>query len=318
MKTLLVGFTFLVLLAWGISGGAGTFPPDALVPDGREPISAPGVTRDVSVYEGLGTWVDIFDFDPAVAGDPPPVTPDSLADMAGVGVETLYFQAANETDAEPSVVDPDVLGSFIVSAHEVGIRVVGWFVPRHGDVDRDLAYVSAIDEFEYEGHRFDGIALDIEWTQTEEDHDARSGKAVELARRSAELLGDDALGAIVVEPLLVSEVNPDLWPGYPYEALAGSVDVLLPMSYWTNRTEDSGLREGFGYTAGNMLLLREAVGSEIPMHVIGGIADATSAVDDAGLVRAATEGGAIGWSVYDWNTTVSSAWEALRPAARSR
>ncbi|MCZ7530376.1 MAG: hypothetical protein M5U31_08515 [Acidimicrobiia bacterium] len=97
--------------------------------------------------------------------------------------------------------------------------------------------------------------------------------------------------------------------------MAGSVDVFLPMSYWTNRTEDSGLREGFGYTAGNLAFLRAAVGPDVPVHVVGGIADAASAVDDRGMVRAAIEGGAIGWSVYDWNTTVSSAWEALRPAA---
>lgn len=317
MRSLLAVVGVLVLVAWGISRGQEPFPPDVLessIPP-AEPIEAPGVERDVAVYEGLGTWVDIFDIDAGRTGGTPPVTPDALTDMAGVGVRTLYLQAADESMDEPGVFQPDLTGEFLVKAHAAGVRVVGWFVPRHGDVERDLAFLEAVTDFEYEGHRFDGVALDIEWTQTEPDPAARSAATVELAAQASEFLGDEALGAIVLEPLLVEDVNPNLWPDYPYADLAGSVDVFLPMSYWTNRTASSGLRDGFVYTAGNVEGLRAHVGEGVSIHVIGGVGDATTPDDLQGFATAAFEQKAVGLSLYDWNTTLSSAWDTLRGPA---
>ena len=46
---------------------------------------------------------------------------------------------------------------------------------------------------------------------------------------------------------------------------------------------------------------------------IGGIADHATNADDVGFVRAAKRTGAIGWSVYDYATTGSTAWPRLRP-----
>lgn len=317
MAKLVGSLLVLVLLAWGISRGSEPFPPEILesATAPAEPIEAPGVERDVAVYEGLGTWADIFDIDAGRAGGTPPVTPDALPDMAGVGVRTLYLQAADESVDDPGVFDPDLMGEFLLGAHAAGVRVVGWFVPRHGDVERDLAFLEAVATFEHEGHRFDGVALDIEWTQTEPDHAARSAAAVELTAQASEFLGGDALGAIVLEPLLVEDVNPNLWPGYPYAEVADNVDVFLPMSYWTNRTSASGLRDGSVYTTGNVEALRAHVGDDVPVHVIGGVGDATTTADLQGFATAAFEQEAIGLSLYDWNTTLSSAWDGLRGPA---
>jgi len=314
VSRLIAAFLVLAAVAWGITSMRAddvVVPPAAGAP--LTPIDAPGVARDAAVYGGLGTWVDIFDFDPTTAGDPPPVTPDSVDVMAGLGIRTLYLQAANDDGGEVGIVDEELVGQFVQRAHEAGVRVVGWYLPRFADVSRDLAFIEAMSEFEYEGHRLDGIALDLEWTQSVADHDERSARLLDLTERTRELLGDDALGAIVVEPLLVEDVNPDLWPGYPYADLADLVDVFLPMTYWTNRDSESSLRDGFVYTEANLQRLRSEVG-DVPIHAVGGVADAAVVTDYAAFARAAREQGAVGVSVYDFNTTVSSAWEELRQA----
>lgn len=310
MTRLLATFGFLAVVAWAISGAGGD-PVVVEEPDRNDPIDAPGVARDVAVYGGVGTWVDIFDFDPATAGPNPPVTPASVETMAALGVDTLYLQAANDTDEEPDVVEPELLGEFLVRAHEEGVRVVGWYLPRLGDVERDLAFVDAIADFEADGHRFDGIALDMEWTGTVDDAELRSLALVDLSQRARAALGEDALGAIVLEPVLVEDVNPNLWPDFPYADVAEAADVLLPMSYWTNRTEESGFRQGFAYTDENLRRLRAVVGDDYPIHAIGGVADAATVTDYVGFAAAATDHGVTGVSVYDFHTTASSAWAEL-------
>ena len=85
------------------------------------------------------------------------------------------------------------------------------------------------------------------------------------------------------------------------------------MTYWTNRTDASGWNDGFRYTSENIRRVRTNLGDrDAPCHVIGGIADQTKVVDTTGFVRAAKLRRAIGWSVYDYVTTSSSAWPRLR------
>jgi hypothetical protein len=91
----------------------------------------------------------------------------------------------------------------------------------------------------------------------------------------------------------------------------------MPMNYWTNRDSDSGFRDGFDYTEENIRRLRANVGtSDAPVHAIGGIADTAVTDDYAGFVRAAQERSAIGYSVYDFNTTTSGVWARLRGEPR--
>ncbi|MDQ6928164.1 MAG: hypothetical protein M3159_05810, partial [Actinomycetota bacterium] len=97
---------------------------------------APSAARNDSgsVYAGLGTWVDVFDWDPDHTGGNPTVTPASVSRMAAVGVKTLYLQAARPEDpASPGdLVHPEILSAFVQRAHAAGIAVVGWYLPHLG------------------------------------------------------------------------------------------------------------------------------------------------------------------------------------------
>src|SRR5574342_149454 len=102
------------------------------------PGAAPaGAAPDLEPFRGLGTWVDVYDYVPAVQqqGDPPPVTAASVDDMALLGVRTLFLQSAQDDTRIPgSTVDRRLLGRFLRRAHDDGLEVVAWYLPRYSDV----------------------------------------------------------------------------------------------------------------------------------------------------------------------------------------
>jgi hypothetical protein len=271
---------------------------------------------DIDAYDGLGTWVDVFDYVPAFqkAGDDPAVTTGSFDDMAKLGVKTVYLQAAQDDSRSPGdTIDPKLLVRMLRAAHDADLRVVAWYLPHFTDVNADFRRERALLNFKAKGEQFDGLAVDIEWNRGVTDATERNAALVDLSKRARKVAGDRPIGAIVLEPLFLDVVSPDYWPEFPWRQLSSLYDVWLPTLYWTNRNSDSGYKEGFKYTDENIRQVRSNLGDkDAPVHAIGGIADAALLEDYAGFVRAAKRQRAIGWSIYDYNTTVSSAWPLLR------
>ncbi|MGH9037086.1 MAG: hypothetical protein ACRD0O_15090 [Acidimicrobiia bacterium] len=295
-------------------------PPASRAPVGPLPIVAPPITpppaRDLSAYRGLGTWVDAYDFSPQYQPDgaPAPVGPGSVDEMAAVGVRTLYLQAAKDDVRSPGLlVNPEILGPMLVRSHTLGIRVVAWYLPKFYDLDSDMARLLAIRDFRFEGHGFDGVGLDIEWRKDVPDHAERNARLVELSRRLRAAMGGAALSAIPPPPVVMEDVNPNFWPGFPWRELAPLYDVWMPMAYWTFRTQSSGYRDGYRYTSENVTRMRTNLGlPQAPVHPIGGTDNRSTDNDYRGFVRAAAETGSIGGSIYDFRTTPAQAWEILR------
>ena len=120
--------------------------------------------RDLSSYEGYGAWVDVFDFSPPYAGDTPPVGTGDIDAMAATGVRTIYLQGARLDDRTPDgLEDPWLLAEFLATAHAADIDVVGWYLPRWTADEADLERLQLLADFEVLGHRFDGVAVDIEY-----------------------------------------------------------------------------------------------------------------------------------------------------------
>ena len=302
-----VAAVVVVLAALAISATVGSPAPSA----------GPARSAGPTAFRGLGTWVDVYDYGPRFQSSSvtlPAVTPASVDDMARLGVKTIYFQAAqDDRRSEGDLVDRRLVGAFLRRAHQRGVKVVAWYLPHFADVDRDLRHIRAMYDFRTQGERFDGIALDVEWTNDVTDVARRNRALVQLATRARRLVTGVPLGAIVLEPVLIEDVNPAYWPDFPWTQLRRAFDVWLPMSYWTNRSQASGWRDSLRYTTENVRRLRARLGDRTAtVHAIGGIADRASAADYAGFVAAARRTGAIGWSVYDYATTSSSAWPRLR------
>ena len=97
-------------------------------------------------------------------------------------MKTLYLQAAqDDTRSEGFLVDRGSSATILRRAHRHGVQVVAWYLPHFADVDRDLAHVRAMYEFRTRGERFDGIALDVEWTNDVKDPTLRNRALIDLA-----------------------------------------------------------------------------------------------------------------------------------------
>jgi hypothetical protein len=183
---------------------------------------------------------------------------------------------------------------------------VAWYLPTLLDIDDDLARLEAAAAL-----RVDGLGVDIESTAVE-DPAERNRRLLELSRRlRASLGGDRTLAAITLSSVHVGVVNPAFWPDYPWIELAGTYDLLMPMAYWTLRRGD--LRDGSRYISENVVRIRAEVGPTVPIHPIGGIADAASLDDLRGFLAAVDATDAIGASLYDWATSTPQQWRALAP-----
>ncbi|MGH9246262.1 MAG: hypothetical protein ACRD29_18515 [Acidimicrobiales bacterium] len=261
-------------------------------------------------YTGLGTWLDVYDWSATFnrpGRDAPAALPVDIDLMVDVGVQTLFLQASKH-DSPDDILEADRLLGLIHQAKARGLRVVAWYLPNLVDPATDLRRLLAIAELPV-----DGLAVDIESREVA-DPAERSRRLVELSTRLRGALPGLTLGAIVLPPVVMEDVNPNYWPGHPWAELAPLYDVWLPMNYWSFRRPDSGWRDGGRYTAENIDRVRARLGlPDAVVHPIGGVADGTSVADVDGMVARARERGAIGGSVYDFRTTAPELWPALAP-----
>lgn len=314
-------------------GGRSVLRADAaLIPPPPPPIDVPFDAADVALtprpegerlragqpdfglaaYDGLGCWVDVFDWAFAYAsGGVPPIGPAQVRALAARGVRTLYLQTAryDRPDGRDDVLERDRIWAITDAAHAAGMQVVAWYLPMHTDPVLDTRRCLAA----LSDTSFDGFALDIE-SRAETDVALRNRRLVALVGAVRDAAGPRAtLGGIVVPPTTTEDVNPNYWPDFPWRELTTTLDVFLPMNYWTNRLSSSPWRDAARSTAENIRRLRRHAGrADLPVHVVGGIADRVTVEEVAAMVRAAQDEGAAGVSLYDLATTGADLWPALR------
>ena len=93
------------------------------------------------------------------------------------------------------------------------------------------------------------------------------------------------IGAITLSAVHLQVVNRDFWPDYPWAEIADTYDLILPMTYWTIRLPE--WRDGYRYVSENIDRIRAATGDpDIPIHVIGGIADEATVEQVQGMLQA--------------------------------
>src|SRR4029078_7583852 len=108
------------------------------------------------------------------------------------------------------------------------------------------------------------------------------------------------------------------WPHFPYRGLARSYDVLLPMAYATNRhVPASSFTLAYSVPAIAIIRTRTAK-PHVPIHLIGGLANAMVTREIAGFMQAVGDCAPLGYSLYAYSVTRRTTWKALAapPAAR--
>ncbi|MEA2581898.1 MAG: hypothetical protein QOE83_2790 [Actinomycetota bacterium] len=268
--------------------------------------STPIPIRDnpvIGPFQGLGVWVDVWD---STAWAHPGA---AINDMAAHGVRTLYLETSNYNRPAPFADKAGVI-AFLDAAKRAHIRVIAWYLPGFvkpsEDVKRSLA---AIRFRTPAGNAFTGFGLDIE-----------SPAVSNVALRTERLLSESAslrtqagpsypLAAIIPQPLGMVH-NPTYWPGFPYQNLASTYDVMMPMTYFSWKTH--GTNGAHQIVNQNIELIRQNVGDDqVPIHVIGGIAQESTLEATLGFVRSIRENGIIGASSYTWPGITTGQWKIL-------
>jgi hypothetical protein len=266
--------------------------------------SATATSRHRSAYTGLGTWLDIY-------ATPYWEHPErEVAAMARVGVRTLYLQTGNY-EQRADLVRPQALGRFIDAAHAAGMRVVSWYLPSFLYPEQDARRALAAIRFRSaRGERFDSFALDIEASLVH-SVPLRTKRLLQLSARLRKAVGHGyPLGAIIPSPVGIRR-HRHYWPGFPYRQLARFYDVILPMAYATDR-HIRGISETRAYDAADIAIIRARTGkSHVPIHLIGGLANAMGVKEIAGFMRAVGDCGPLGYSLYAFSVTRKATWKAL-------
>jgi hypothetical protein len=300
-RRVLVGLAVLAVLALS---AAAVVDRRAERPAG--PPTPPPGSWTLVPHQGLGAWIDVYDWTAEFTGGAPPVGLADIDEMAELGIQTLYVQTGHRRSTA-DVIEPDRLAGLIDRAHANDLHVVAWYLPTFVDLDEDLRRLVAAAELPV-----DGLGVDIESVDVD-DPAERTRRLLELTTRLRAAVGDDrALAAITLSAVQLEVVNPDFWPGYPWVELGEAYDAILPMAYWSIRRGE--LRSGERYVGENIDRIRASTGDpDLPIHPIGGIADGASVADVEGMRTALTERGAIGGSLYDWATSTPAQWAALAP-----
>jgi hypothetical protein len=258
----------------------------------------------VAPYHGFGAWLDTYDWAAQFSRSGDVVGPEGVDHMAAEGVQTLFIQASR-WNSPTDVLEPERLQPIIDRAHQHGMSVVAWYLPTFVDPATDLRRILAVASLDV-----DGVAIDIE-SRDVGDIAERNRRLVELSRQLRLHLPGKAIGAIVLEPVLIEDVNPNYWPSFPWAEIAPYYDVWLPMSYWTNRR--GHWRGAYPYTAENISRIRARIGQPAALvHTIGGIGDKTTVPDIDQMAHAARDQGVIGGSLYDYRTSRPEFWASLR------
>lgn len=287
-------------------------PTAATTTEAPAPPPPPPVSTGLGAYAGVGTWVDAFDFNPGHSNGNPSVKPSSVDAMAAAGAKTIYIQAARSDDsaAPGDLMAPDLLAQFLTRAHSQGMSVVAWYLPKFADLGEEQRHLAAILNFSVDGHKFDGVGLDIEWRGSVPDVGLRNARLVELSQWLRAVAVGVPLGAIVVSPVVTDSVNTNFWSPFPWAELVPYYDIWMTMGYWTDRKTDSPYVDAYTNAIESVRLLQSHVGN-VPVHPIGGIGHRSTDTDYARFAAACNEMGVVGRSIYDWATGGSKSITAI-------
>ncbi len=258
-------------------------------------------TGDISAYRGMGAWVDVYDY--AIRDQMDPTA--AVDEMARRGVKTLYLQTGRWKEAN-DIVNTEKVNLFLDRADARNIKVIAWYVPGFGDIDRDIRRsVAAMTYRTPRGNKFDGFAPDIE-TREEVggDRDRFNAGIIEYSRRLREVAPTAVLAAIVVDAKN-NERAPARWEGFPWPEIGQMYDIVMPMAYWSvTKSNDCGREIDVAtYMRQVAEKTTSLMGTARPMHIIGGIADCNTVAETSAYVSSMKELGSVGGSLYDFATT---------------
>ena len=247
------------------------------------PVAAGARTPKLDAALGKGLWDVHFgsrNFDgPALVGQARAAGLDSIWVRTGGYRQGYYGDALLRTLLEP--------------AHRAGIKVIAWDFPSLSDPAADAERARRALAFSIRGHRLDGFSPDIETTaEGVFATPRRTSYYLSLVRRAA---GNRPVITTVPRPTAKRLAS------YPYRAVAAGSDALAAMVYWSciepgraALTTMDGLMQ-FGRPV-------HMIGQAYDMRSEGGRSGLPTAAETWRFVDVSRRLGAMGVSLYQWDT----------------
>jgi len=260
-------------------------------------------SRSLGAFSGTGTWISIYDG--SALNHPERV----VTRLQAHRIHTVFIETSNDRQRS-GVRRPVAVSRFLDAAHAAGINVVGWYLPGFASPGADIRKALQGARFHSPaGQGFDAFALDIESTKVRSLR-VRTARAIRVARAvRAAMPSRMTLGAITIDP-----VGGRYWNGYPFRELSRSVQVFLPMEYFTART--SGARHVASYSRANAAAVRRLAGdARFPVHPIGGEASAATMPELRAFLSASKS--ELGVSLWEYGQTSAGQLAALASLTRS-
>jgi hypothetical protein len=266
----------------------------------------PAAAASSAVYGGVGSWIDIFAM--RARSNPYRV----VASLRAHGVTTLYFETSNYSQ-RADIVDPRVVGRFVDAAHAAGMQAVAWYLPSLSQPLLDSRRALAAMRFRSStGQSFDSFALDIE-ASVVRNVTLRNARLLQLAQTlRAAAPPAYPLGAIIPSPVGMRR-HPRYWPRFPFRSLGTEFDAFLPMAYFSYYATTPAA--AYAYARDVIKAIRRGTGRpDVPVHIIGGIANRIQAPALTGFIQAAQDCGVTGLSLYAFPETSPTEWTQIADA----
>ena len=246
-----------------------------------------------AVFAGTGLWVDIYD---ETIKDPQFVVDEAVAH----GIHTIYVETSNY-HSPADVMYPDQIREMISLAHANSIKVVPWYLPGYRNIALDRRrFTAAVNVGGADP--IDGLGVDIE-ADIVRNRQLRANRAAAMVQWLRATYPDLPMAGIVPRDALA------WWRIFPYATIRANTDAMLPMCYTSRYLTPA---QTTAMAAACVTTIREQTGDPAaPVHVIAGVTDFLKPRLLVAAARGAKSAGAMGFSLYNLETTTPAGWRAI-------
>ena len=246
-----------------------------------------------AVFAGTGLWVDIYD---ETIKDPQFVVDEAVAH----GIHTIYVETSNY-HSPADVMYPDQIREMISLAHANSIKVVPWYLPGYRNIALDRRrFTAAVNVGGADP--IDGLGVDIE-ADIVRNRQLRANRAAAMVKWLRATYPDLPMAGIVPRDALA------WWRIFPYATIRANTDAMLPMCYTSRYLTPA---QTTAMAAACVTTIREQTGDPAaPVHVIAGVTDFLKPRLLVAAARGAKSAGAMGFSLYNLETTTPAGWRAI-------
>jgi hypothetical protein len=196
---------------------------------------------------------------------------------------------------------PTQIREMISLAHANSIKVVPWYLPGYRNIALDRRrFAAAVNVGGADP--IDGLGVDIE-ADIVRNRQLRANRAAAMVQWLRATYPDLPMAGIVPRDALA------WWRIFPYATIRANTDAMLPMCYTSRYLTPA---QTTAMAAACVTTIREQTGDPAaPVHVIAGVTDFLKPRLLVAAARGAKSAGAMGFSLYNLETTTPAGWRAI-------